>query len=173
MDAPGPAETPEESPPRLPRDPCGDPLRVQRLSDKASLPYRATAGSAGYDLMSAEAAVLRPHSRRLFKTDLAIDLGVPGDAEGRQRKRYGRIAPRSGLAVRHGIDVAAGVVDEDYRGPLGVVLVNHGELPFEVQVGDRIAQLILELIDVPVVQEVASLDATNRGSNGFGSTGTR
>ena len=84
-----------------------------------------------------------------------------------------RIAPRSGLAVRHGIDVAAGVVDEDYRGPLGVVLVNHGELPFEVQVGDRIAQLILELIDVPVVQEVASLDATNRGSNGFGSTGTR
>ena len=81
------------------------------------------------------------------------------------------MAPRSGLAVKHGIDVGAGVVDYDYRGPLGVVLFNFGQEPFEVKAGDRIAQLVLERIVTPAVEEVEELDSTERGAGGFGSTG--
>ena len=77
---------------------------------------------------------------------------------------YARIAPRSGLALKRFIDVGAGVVDADYRGEVGVVLFNHGDQDFEVKMGDRIAQLILERIDTPPVEEVQGLDSTVRGS---------
>ena len=86
---------------------------------------------------------------------------------------YARIAPRSGLALKRFIDVGVGVVDGDYRGEVGVVLFNHGDQDFEVKMGDRIAQLILEKIDTPPVQEVQCLDNTVRGSGGFGSTGVK
>ena len=86
---------------------------------------------------------------------------------------YARIAPRLGLALKRFIDVGAGVVDGDYRGEVGVVLFNHGDQDFEVKMGDRIAQLILEKIDTPPVKEVHSLDDTVRGSGGFGSTGVK
>lgn len=81
------------------------------------------------------------------------------------------IAPRSGLAWKHSIDVGAGVIDADYRGPVGVILFNHSDVDFEVKIGDRIAQLIIEKIIVPDVEEVDDLDSTVRGSGGFGSTG--
>lgn len=81
------------------------------------------------------------------------------------------VAPRSGLAWKHSIDVGAGVVDADYRGPVGVILFNHSDVDFEVKVGDRIAQLIVEKIVTPQVVEVDDLDATVRGAGGFGSTG--
>ena len=84
---------------------------------------------------------------------------------------YARIAPRSGLALKKFIDVGVGVVDADYRGEVGVVLFNHGDQDFEVKMGDRIAQLILEKISTPEVEEVSRLDSTVRGSGGFGSTG--
>lgn len=84
---------------------------------------------------------------------------------------YGRVAPRSGLAVKHGIDVGAGVVDSDYRGLLGIVLFNFGTEDFQLHAGDRIAQLVIEKISNPEVEEVESLEATERGSGGFGSTG--
>ena len=84
---------------------------------------------------------------------------------------YGRIAPRFGLAVKKFIDVGAGVIDQDYRGEICVVLFNHSETDFEVKQGDRIAQLILEKIKTPVVQEVQNLGSTERGIGGFGSTG--
>ncbi|XP_038961577.1 deoxyuridine 5'-triphosphate nucleotidohydrolase isoform X12 [Rattus norvegicus] len=80
-------------------------------------------------------------------------------------------APRSGLAVKHFIDVGAGVIDEDYRGNVGVVLFNFGKEKFEVKKGDRIAQLICERILYPDLEEVQTLDNTERGSGGFGSTG--
>ena len=80
-------------------------------------------------------------------------------------------APRSGLAWKHSIDVGAGVIDADYRGPVGVILFNHSDTDFEVKVGDRIAQLIIEVIMIPDVAEVDDLDSTARGSGGFGSTG--
>ena len=84
---------------------------------------------------------------------------------------YARIAPRSGLALKKFIDVGAGVVDADYRGEVGVVLFNHGDQDFQVKMGDRIAQLILERIDTPPVEEVSGLGETVRGTSGFGSTG--
>ena len=84
---------------------------------------------------------------------------------------YGRIAPRSGLALKKFIDVGAGVVDEDYRGELGVVLFNFGEEDFEINMGDKIDQLIFEKIKTPEIVEVDTLEETRRGGKGFGSTG--
>jgi dUTP pyrophosphatase len=80
-------------------------------------------------------------------------------------------APRSGLALKHSIDVGAGVIDADYRGPVGVILFNHSDADFAVKPGDRIAQMIIEVIATPEVAEVEDLDATVRGEGGFGSTG--
>ena len=81
------------------------------------------------------------------------------------------VAPRSGLTWKNSIDVGAGVIDADYRGPVGVILFNHSDVDFEVKPGDRIAQLIVQKIVTPEVEEVDDLDATVRGSGGFGSTG--
>lgn len=86
---------------------------------------------------------------------------------------FSRIAPRSGLAVKHFIDVGAGVIDSDYRGAVGVVLFNHGDKDFAIARGDRVAQLILENITIAHVLETDTLDDTVRGDNGFGSTGKR
>ena len=86
---------------------------------------------------------------------------------------YGRVAPRSGLASKHFIDVGAGVIDEDYRGLLGVVLFNHSDTSFKVEQGDRIAQFICEKIAYPELLEVTEFDVTNRGTQGFGSTGMK
>jgi len=83
----------------------------------------------------------------------------------------GRIAPRSGLASKHFIDTGAGVIDADYRGQVKVLLFNHGASDFEVKEGDRIAQLVLEKICTPDVQEVEELEESVRGAGGFGSTG--
>jgi dUTP pyrophosphatase len=137
-------------------------LRVKKLSEHATVPARASAHAAGYDLASAEDVVIPQRGKGLAKTDLAI--AVPDGT-------YGRVAPRSGLALKRGIDVGAGVIDADYRGNVGVVLFNHGDEPFEIKRGDRIAQLILERIVTPPVALVDDLDATDRGAGGFGSTG--
>lgn len=80
-------------------------------------------------------------------------------------------APRSGLTWKHSIDVGAGVIDADYRGPVGVILFNHSDQSFEVKGGDRIAQMIIEKIMTPEVVEMEELDSTKRGAGGFGSTG--
>ena len=111
---------------------------------------------------SAHDVTVPAKGKALAKTDLAI--AVP---EG----TYGRIAPRSGLAWKHFIDVGAGVVDADYRGNVGVVLYNHSDVDFEIKAGDRVAQLVLEKIATPDVVELESLDETDRGAGGFGSTG--
>lgn len=101
--------------------------------------------------------------KAIVKTDIQVEL-----PEG----CYGRIAPRSGLAAKNFIDIGAGVVDEDYRGNLGVVMFNHADTAFQVAKGDRIAQLICERIFYPVMEEVKTLSDTERGDGGFGSTGT-
>ncbi|XP_077247599.1 deoxyuridine 5'-triphosphate nucleotidohydrolase-like [Tasmannia lanceolata] len=137
-------------------------LRVKKLSENAILPSRASSLSAGYDLSSATATVVPARGKALIPTDLSISI-----PEG----TYARIAPRSGLAWKNSIDVAAGVVDADYRGPVGVILFNHSDIDFEVKPGDRIAQLIIERIMTPEVLEVDGLDSTVRGEGGFGSTG--
>lgn len=137
-------------------------LRVKKLSEKAVLPSRASPLSAGYDLSSATETKVPARGKALVPTDLSI--AIP---EG----TYARVAPRSGLAWKHSIDVGAGVIDADYRGPVGVILFNHSDVDFEVKVGDRIAQLIIEKIITPDAVEVEDLDATVRGEGGFGSTG--
>ncbi|KAL1348633.1 deoxyuridine 5'-triphosphate nucleotidohydrolase [Arachis hypogaea] len=137
-------------------------LRVKKLSDNAVLPSRASPLSAGYDLSSAVETKIPARGKALVATDLSISI-----PEG----TYARIAPRSGLALKHSIDVGAGVIDADYRGPVGVILFNHSDVDFEVKVGDRVAQLILEKIVTPDVVEVEDLDSTVRGEGGFGSTG--
>lgn len=137
-------------------------LRVVLLTENATLPARASAGAAGYDLFAAADACIIPQGRQLVPTNLAI--AVP---EG----YYARVAPRSGLAWRHGVHVGAGVIDADYRGELKVLLFNLGEITFDVRKGDRIAQLVLERIATPPVVKVESLEDTQRGDGGFGSTG--
>ncbi|XP_021049953.1 deoxyuridine 5'-triphosphate nucleotidohydrolase, mitochondrial isoform X1 [Mus pahari] len=137
-------------------------LRFVRLSDHATAPTRGSARAAGYDLYSAYDYTISPMEKAIVKTD--IQIAVPSGC-------YGRVAPRSGLAVKHFIDVGAGVIDEDYRGNVGVVLFNFGKEKFEVKKGDRIAQLICERISYPDIEEVQTLDDTERGSGGFGSTG--
>ncbi|XP_068660333.1 deoxyuridine 5'-triphosphate nucleotidohydrolase-like [Aristolochia californica] len=137
-------------------------LKVKRLSENAILPSRGSPLSAGYDLSSAKEMKVPARGKALVHTDLSI--AIP---EG----TYARIAPRSGLAWKHSIDVGAGVIDADYRGSLGVILFNHSDVDFEVKLGDRIAQLIIERIMMPHVSEVQDLNSTVRGTGGFGSTG--
>ncbi|KAK9841195.1 hypothetical protein WJX74_001748 [Apatococcus lobatus] len=137
-------------------------LRVKRLTENAVIPSRGSSRAAGYDLSSAYEYVVPAQGKELVKTDLSI--AIPSGT-------YARVAPRSGLAWKFFIDTGAGVIDEDYRGNIGVVLFNHGQTDFRVKRGDRIAQLILERIMTPKVEEVAELDITVRGSDGYGSTG--
>jgi dUTP pyrophosphatase len=141
-------------------------VEVKRLPHGGGLPLPAyaTAGAAGMDVVSAESVTITPGARHAVATGLA--LAIPEGYEIQVR-------PRSGLALKHGITVpnTPGTIDSDYRGELKVILINLGTEPFVIQRGDRVAQLVL----APVVQaawdEVAELDATERGEGGFGSTG--
>jgi len=137
-------------------------LKVKKLSSDAQLPTRGSDGAAGYDLQSIESCVILPGKRAVVATGISLELphGV-----------YGRIAPRSGLAVKHGIQVGAGVVDSDYRGEVKVVLFNHDSNPYLIKSGYRIAQLILERCETPEVEEIFDTSDTQRGEGGFGSTG--
>jgi dUTP pyrophosphatase len=126
------------------------------------MPLRATAGSVGYDLFSPISTTIGAHDKQLILLGIAVE--VPAGT-------YGRIAPRSGLAHKVFIDVGAGVIDQDYRGNVGVLLFNFGSTPYHVGQGDRIAQLILEQICTPEVEEVSILCDSARGSGGFMSTG--
>ena len=137
-------------------------LQVQKLVDIASLPTRADHGAAGYDLRSVENKIIPAKDRAIVGTGIAI--AVPSGT-------YGRIAPRSGLAANAGLAVGAGVIDESYRGHVKVILFNHGKDDYHVKCGDKIAQLVLEVIVTPDVTEVSELTKTIRGTNGFGSTG--
>jgi len=136
---------------------------VKKLSEHAVLPFRASEKAAGFDLSSAHDCIIAPRGKALVPTDLSI--AIPDNC-------YGRIAPRSSLAWKNHIDVGAGVIDGDYRGPVGVVLFNHSEQEFKIYRGDRIAQLIIERISIPDVIEVDQIDDTERGLGGFGSTGS-
>ena len=138
-------------------------LGVKKLTYDAIVPTRGSDGAVGYDLYSSEDAVVPCQAgRALVGTGITVVLpqGV-----------YGRVAPRSGLAVKHCINVGAGVIDPDYTGEIKVVLFNHGESDFEIKKGDRIAQLVLERCETPPIEEISIVEDTERGSGGFGSTG--
>ncbi|MFA7298340.1 MAG: dUTP diphosphatase [Candidatus Absconditabacterales bacterium] len=139
-------------------------IPFQKLSEKAKVPSQATFSDAGYDLFSVEAHTLKPGERKLYKTN--ISTAIP-------HGYYGRIAPRSGLAYKHGIDVLAGVIDSGYRGDIGVILINFGTEEFVVNEGDKIAQFIIEKCHYIEWQEVNELPESQRGEGGWGSTGQK
>ena len=139
-------------------------LRFSKLDPSAVVPARQSEGAAGYDLHACETMICASSERVLIKTGVAAEIPIPF---------YGRVAPRSGLAVKHGINVMAGVIDADYRGEILVALINHNRQPFTVERGMRVAQLILERCGRLDVEEVPfeQLSATKRQKCGFGSTG--
>lgn len=138
------------------------PLSFKRLDPRAILPTRGSSSSAGLDLYSIEAVRLEPGQRALAHTGLAV--AIPAGF-------YGRVAPRSGLATKHGLDVLAGVIDADYRGEIGCLLLNTGAETIELAEKSKICQLIIEKIITADAIWVDSLSDTGRGRGGFGSTG--
>ena len=138
-------------------------INVKKLSENAIIPTQGTSFAAGYDLYAAEDAVVVCGTRKLIKTNISMEIN-PG--------YYGRIAPRSGLAYKNGIDILAGVIDSDYRGDIGVILYNTDKnIDFTVKKGDRIAQIIFEACYTATLNNVDNLDNTLRQAGGFGSTG--
>ena len=137
-------------------------LEFLKLHSSATLPTRGSEHAAGLDLYSNEQVTLAPHERALVRTGLSV--AIPHGF-------YGRVAPRSGLAVKHGLDVLAGVIDSDYRGELLCALINHGTEPLQITVGMRMAQLVVEVIATPKAVWSEDLSETSRGAGGMGSTG--
>ena len=142
------------------------PVLIKRLphGHGLDLPAYATAGAAGMDVVSAENLILRPGMRHAVATGFAV--AIPSGYEMQVR-------PRSGLALKHGISVpnTPGTVDSDYRGEVKVILINHSDDNFTIERGDRIAQLVVSPVTLASWAEVEELDATPRGTGGFGSTG--
>jgi dUTP pyrophosphatase len=137
-------------------------IKVLPVRAGASLPRRGSMAAAGADLHCVDGIVLAPGERQLVPTGISVEI-PPG--------WYGRIAPRSGLAVKHGIDTLAGVIDADYRGEINVLLINLGQQSVELKAGDRIAQLIIEQAASCEYLWAEDLAETERGTGGFGSTG--
>lgn len=132
------------------------------VAGSGALPGRGSPGSAGADLAASETLTLAPGARAAVPTGIHVAI-PPG--------HVGLVWPRSGLAVRHGIDTLAGVIDSDYRGEVKVVLVNHGREPFRIAPGDRIAQLLVQRVESAAFVSRETLPGTERGEGGFGSTG--
>lgn len=142
----------------------GRSLSVKLLNKQATAPVRKHPQDAGVDISSSENIVVPAHGRVTVGTGLAIK--TPSGY-------YGQLFSRSGLASKNGIQVGGGVIDENYRGEIKVVLFNHDTKDFEVKIGDRVAQLILIPVAYAGVTVVEDLDKTDRGAQGFGSTGVK
>lgn len=140
-------------------------LPIMRLHDAAVIPYRAHANDAGLDLVAVEQVGIPVLGRALISTGIAV--AIPAG-------HVGYITPRSGLAHSHGITVlnSPGTIDAGYTGEIKVNLVNHGQAPFVVTPGERIAQLVIHPIASPIVEEADHLPDSKRGENGHGSTGS-
>jgi dUTP pyrophosphatase len=144
------------------------PIQLKRLpgNEDISLPRRMSEWAAGFDLHAAvtEPVVLAPGERALIPTGFA--MAMPKELEAQVR-------PRSGLAFKHGITSlnSPGTIDADYRGEVKVLLINHGQQPFTIERGERIAQLVFQLVPQVTLEEVEELSDTVRGAGGFGHTG--
>ena len=141
-------------------------LKIKKLSPEAVVPTYSHPGDAGLDLVSIEAAMLQPSSSQLIRTGIAIELPIGTEAQ---------VRPRSGLALKHQITVlnTPGTIDAGYRGEVGVILINHGTQPFQVEKGMRIAQLVIAPVLQARVEVVPDLETTARATGGFGSTGVQ
>jgi dUTP pyrophosphatase len=141
-------------------------LFIKLEVEGSKMPSYGSEHSAGMDICSCEKVVIPSHGRALVSTGFSVSMPTQ-----MMDKYYLRIAPRSGLAVKNGLTTGAGVIDSDYRGIVKVLLFNHGDEDYLVNVGDRIAQMIMEQIKRPNFIEVNEHEESNRGNNGFGSSG--
>ena len=139
-------------------------VKIKKLDEKAIIPEYQTKGAAGFDLCSLIDYKLVIGEMKLIPTGLAVEI-----PEGTELQ----IRPRSGLAKNHRITLmnSPGTLDSDYRGPIGIMLINHGQQQFEIKAGDRIAQGVLGPVYQAVFNVVEELSETNRGAGGYGSTG--
>lgn len=143
-------------------DALSDTIRVVLNNENASMPTQANSSDAGWDLYASEDRCIAPLHRGLIKT--GVSLEIPNGYAG-------LIWPRSGLSVKHGVDVLAGVVDAGYRGEVGVCLFNSSEIKLEISKGDRIAQILFQNVPQFQLVEFDQLSSSERGSGGFGSSG--
>jgi dUTP pyrophosphatase len=144
------------------------PIKIKRLDETADLPLPSyeSEGSSGMDLRASvtEPVLLNPGEIRLIPTGLAISVPHGYEAQ---------IRPRSGLALKHGIGMvnSPGTIDSDYRGEIGIIVVNWGQRPFTIRRGDRVAQMIITKVYKADIMEVGVLESTERGEGGFGHSG--
>lgn len=141
-------------------------LKVKRLNSHARIPAYAHEGDAGLDLFASTPVVLQPGESALVPTGISLELPPGTEAQ---------VRPRSGLALNHQITVlnSPGTIDAEYRGEIGVILINHGHHPFEVTIGMKIAQMVIQPVLRVTVEASEALSNTTRGEKGFGSTGLR
>lgn len=141
---------------------------VKLLSTEGKIPFRATPGAVGYDVYAVlqKPLTILPGSRALVGTGLSL-----APSRENSKEYYAELRPRSGLSVK-GIDLGAGTIDPDYRGEIKVLLINNGTEPFEVKTGDRICQMIFRPVILADLIQIEELSETDRGTGGFGSTGT-
>jgi dUTP pyrophosphatase len=144
-------------------------LRVYQMRADAVVPRYKTSGAAGMDLAACLSSPLTLAPGGVARVPTGLQIALPAGHEGQVR-------PRSGLAARHGVTVlnAPGTIDEDYRGEVQVLLINHGSEAFTIESGDRIAQLVVApvvRVEIETVKNEAALGGTERGEGGFGSTG--
>lgn len=139
-------------------------VKIVKISEDAIVPKYATSQDAGCDIYSIEDVIIKSKEYKSIRTGIKIEI-----PEG----YYGRIAPKSGLALKNGIDTLAGVVDSGYRGEINVLLINNSNFDFNIEKGNKIAQIIFEKMDQAIFEEVKELNETDRGENGFGSTGLK
>lgn len=141
-------------------------LKIKKLPNNKKLPYYATEGAAGMDLTAGieEMIEVKPFERKLIPTGIIIEL--PDDYEA-------QIRPRSGLSIKHGITLinCVGTIDEDYRGEICVPLINLSDIAYQIQPGERIAQMIISPVQKAELQIIEEAGTTARAAGGFGSTG--
>ena len=136
-------------------------IKFKRLGPEAHCPEKKSEIATSYDISAVENKIIQPWKHEAISTQIALAILCSA---------YGRIVPHSGLALK-GIDIAAGIINSDYRGEVKVPLVNHSDVQFKVKMGDRIAQLIIKKISLDKLNEENHLDETKRGNQGFGSMG--
>lgn len=139
-------------------------LKIHKIHPEAKTPCYAHKGDAGLDLYSIDDTIIAPSEIKLIHTGITMELPEGTEAQ---------VRPRSGLALKHGITLlnTPGTIDEGYRGEVGVIVINHGKEPFHIEVGTKIAQMVIKPIITCEVLEVESLSDTTRGEGGFGSSG--
>ena len=139
-------------------------LKILKLVESATLPLYAHEDDSGLDLFAIEPKEILPGKTALIRTGIAIEIPMGTEAQ---------VRPRSGLALKHAITVlnTPGTVDAGYRGEIGVVLINHGEQPFQVEQGMKIAQMVIAPVLKAEIEQVDQLSETDRGQGGYGSTG--